>query len=298
MEWGSRALAEPFGLRRPGLQEEKLDRALVAGLLVEVILETPGLPPDPRVRQRLIKTRLKESLVCHLAGRVTLDRFRLLAGRLDRWFAYYYPLISPSGPEREDHQAPFAEQVLPPRPLLPENRALREDFLEDWLSRHLHLLPRRRHGKLDREGLQDFLRLTQGGWFRLKDFQHYFRMDRKTAWEYLQKLARAGLLAHNQERSSAVRYSLAPPFLRVRGGAVRPQVSQALKDMSRTLAPQVGDWLIATGGQAFWEEEWQGLLGEDRCQEVISRLRAASLLEVRLQSGRSRLLQLPAHWRQ
>jgi hypothetical protein len=298
MEWGSRALAEPLGLRRPGLQEEKLDRALVAGLMVEVILETPGLPPDPRARQRLIKTLLKETLVSHLAGRVTLDRFRLLAGRLDQWFAFYYPLISPTGPGREDHQVPFAEQVSPPRPLLPENRALREDSLEDWLSHHLHLLPRRRRAKLDRQGLQDFLRFTQGGWFRLKDFQHYFRMDRKTAWEYLRKLARAGLLAHNQERSSAVRYSLAPPFLRVRAGALRTQVSQALKDMSRTLAPQVGDWLIATGGQAFWEEQWQTLLGEDRCQEVITRLRAASLLEVRLQSGRSRLLQLPDRWRQ
>ena len=32
-----------------------------------------------------------------------------------------------------------------------------------------------------------FARLTEGGWFRGKDLARYFAIDRKTAWEYLQK---------------------------------------------------------------------------------------------------------------
>jgi len=53
-----------------------------------------------------------------------------------------------------------------------------------------------------------------GAWFRLKDFQEFFRLDRKTAWEYVQKLAVAGLFCRNQARSAAVRYRLESRFLR------------------------------------------------------------------------------------
>lgn len=297
MEWADKALARPFGQMRPGSPEEKLDRALVAGLMVEVILDTPGLPEDPQVRRRLIKTRLQESLVSQLAGRVTLDRFRLLARRLDHWFAFYYPvLISPTQPDSLNPQSFRKEKLTPPGPDPPAGLALREDVLEAWLRHHQDLLPRRRHGKLDGPGLHNFLRLTQGGWFRLKDLQQYFQIDRKTAWEYLQKLVVAGLLAHNQGRSSAARYCLAPSFLRVRAEALRSQVELALADLPGNLATPVGDWLIATGGEAFWEEEWQGRMDQGHCQEVITRLQAASLLDVLYQSGRSKMLRLPQCW--
>jgi hypothetical protein len=43
------------------------------------------------------------------------------------------------------------------------------------------LLPRRRHRKLHRQGLGEFLRQTRGGWFKVKDFERYFSIDGKTA---------------------------------------------------------------------------------------------------------------------
>ena len=72
-------------------QEEKLDRALVTGLMLEVILETSTFPVDPQTLRHLVKTRLKDSLAVNLAGRVTLDRFRHLLIQVDIWFPLYYP---------------------------------------------------------------------------------------------------------------------------------------------------------------------------------------------------------------
>ena len=56
-------------------------------------------------------------------------------------------------------------------------------------------------------------RVSRGAGFRLRDFEGHFQVDRKTAWEYVQKLLQAGLLVHNQGHSSAVRYQVAPRFL-------------------------------------------------------------------------------------
>jgi hypothetical protein len=39
-------------------------------------------------------------------------------------------------------------------------------------------------------------------------------VGRKTAWEYVQKLLQAGLLVHNHGHSSAVRYRIAPRYLK------------------------------------------------------------------------------------
>jgi hypothetical protein len=72
-----------------GAQEEKLGRALVTGLMLEVILETSGLPVDPQTLRHLVKSRLKDSLAVNLAGRVTLDRFRRLLNKVDVWFPLY-----------------------------------------------------------------------------------------------------------------------------------------------------------------------------------------------------------------
>lgn len=188
--------------------EGNLDRVLVAGLILEVILASPGLPVESQSRRILIKSRVQHALLGHLAGRVTLQRFQELARLLDRWFPYYYPLISTS--------APALKGISPAPPSLPSPReALKEDLLAQWLSQNPHLFPRRRHRKLHQSGLKEFLHLNRGNSFRVKDFQEFFRLDRKTAWEYLKKFWHAGLLAHNQGRSAAVRYSLAPGFFKV-----------------------------------------------------------------------------------
>lgn len=200
----------------PWWGEEKLNRALVAGLMLEVIFSQPPLPDDPGARRRRLKEHLKTALVSRLAGHIPLHSFRSMAHNFDRWFDLFYPLISPSGPDESGQ--PRKDQQVPALA-----RGLQEDLLRETLARWTGLLPTRRHRKIDREKLLSFFRQTGGKWFRLKDFEQFFRMDRKTAWEYIQKLLRAGLLYHNQGRSAAVRYRLAPGFLQ--GTEPKPQDS-------------------------------------------------------------------------
>lgn len=278
--------------RRPGPPEGDLDRLLVAGVIMEVVLKKTGLPDAPQARRRQVKTLVLDTLLTHLAGWITLDRFRVLVRHLDQWVAYYYPLISPDGFLGAD-----AHETGPtPAPLT--RAGLREDLLDRWLHRHQGMLPRRPHRKFTGEKLGEFLRETQGSWFRLKDFEQYFHLDRKTAWEYLRKLHLAGLLTHNQKRSSAARYSLAPTFLKVRADTLRVRVSLALTDFSPNLSAQAADCLIATGGEPFWAEQW-GALGPVTCrQEILARLEAASLLEIVWQSGPSKMCRLLPQWLQ
>lgn len=270
-----------------GAAEEKLDRAMVAGLMLEVILETAGSPGDPQAYRHLVKTRLRDTLVTHLAGRVTLDRFHHLLRKLDHWFPLYYPLITAGSPKAS----------APAAPAPPSRRGLREDRLRAWLGKEgRELLPRRPHRKLNHDKLWDFLSRTQGGWFRLKDFEQHFGVDRKTAWEYLHKLLQAGLLRHNQRRSAAVRYALGTHFLVVRADALELEVREALSGLSPSLAEQVSGWLIATGGEAFWEEEWHGRLEPPRCRRLITRLQAAGLLQEVCQVGENRRLRIGQRW--
>jgi len=279
--------AEPETL---GPVEEKLDRALVVGLLLEVVLETAGSPLDPNNRRQLVKTRLQDTLVTHLAGRITLDRFHHLLRKLDDWFPLYYPLTtggSPQGPA----PAPVSGASAPPNP--PSAALLRCDRLQAWLNdRGRDLLPRRPHRKLTVDKLREFLMGTGGAWFRIKDFEQHFGVDRKTAWEYLQKLLQAGLLRHNQRRSAAVRYALATRFLAIRVDVLGPRVAEALGDLPPNLAAQVRDWLAATDGEAFREEDWPDRLEPGRGQPILSRLRSAGVLEEVAQAGEGRLLRV------
>ncbi len=297
MEGRYRNFLKTFDLRRPGLEQDKLDRALVAGLMWDVVLEAAGLPADPEARWRLIKARLQDTLVSHLAGWITLDRFRILMGKLDRWVAFYGPLLFPAAPLAAEGRGSAGEPDRSP-PIPFTARVVRADLLDDWLQRAPGLIPRRPHRKMHGPKLRAFLSRTRGGWFRLKDFEQYFQIDRKTAWEYLQKLWRAGLLSHNQGRSSAVRYSLAPEFLWVRADTLRQRVAAALPDLPREIAAQVGDCLIASGGEAFWEEECGKCLPPPLREEIMAGLKANSLLEVLYQTGPSRMLRLPPHWLQ
>ena len=270
-------------------QEEKLDRALVTGLMLEVILETSTFPVDPQTLRHLVKTRLKDSLAVNLAGRITLDRFHHLLSQVDIWFPLYYPLTTAGAP---GGGAPAAAQV-PSAAALPARRVLREDRMRAWLHEEGRgLLPHRPHRKLNQDRLWEFLTRTQGSWFRLIDFTRHFGVDRKTAWEYLHKFLHAGLLRHNRGRSAAVRYALATRFLMVRAEALEPGIEAALAGLSPSLAPQVSGWLIATGGEAFWEKEWHGRLEPSRCRQFITRLLSAGLLEEVCQMGNSRMLQI------
>jgi hypothetical protein len=273
-----------------GTQEDKLDRALVSGLMLEVILETSTLPVDPQTLRHLVKTRLKNSLAVNLAGRVTLDRFRHLLNRVDVWFPRYYPLTAAGSP-----QAPAAPRVQAAAP--PSRRVLRVDRFRDWLQEEGRgLLPHRPHRKLNQERLWEFLCPTQGGWFRLIDFTRHFGVDRKTAWEYLQKFLQAGLLRHNRGRSAAVRYALGTRFLVVRADALEPEIDAALSGLPSSLVAKVSGWLIATGGEAFWEKEWHGRLEPSRCRQFITRLLAAGLLQEVRQMGNSLMLQIAPRW--
>lgn len=278
-----------------GTQEEKLDRALVTGLMLEVILETSSLPVDPQTLRHLVKTRLKDSLADNLAGRVTLDRFRHLVSQVDIWFPLYYPLTTAGS-----SKAPAALRVQAAAPAAaasPSRRVLQVDRLRAWLKEEGQgLLPHRPHRKVNQDRLWEFLGRTQGGWFRLIDFTRHFGVDRKTAWEYLHKFLHAGLLRHNRARSAAVRYALETCFLVVRADTLEPGVEAALSGLPPNLVEQVSAWLIATGGEAFGEKEWHGRLEPPRCQQLITRLKSAGLLEEVCQVGESRMLRIGRRW--
>ena len=70
----------------------------------------------------------------------------------------------------------------------------------------------------------------------------------------------------------------------------------ALSGLPPGLVKQVSGWLIATGGEAFWEKEWHGRLDPPRCRQVIARLLSAGLLEEVCEVGNSRMLQLAHRW--
>jgi hypothetical protein len=278
-----------------GRQAEKLDRALVTGLMLEVILETSSLAVDSQTLRYLVKTRLKDSLAVNLAGQVTLDRFRHLLSQVDIWFPMYYPLTT-AGASKAAAATPV-QAILAPAAAAPSRRVLRVDRLKSWLQEEGRgLLPHRPHRKVNQDRLWEFLGRTQGGWFRLLDFTRYFGVDRKTAWEYLQKLLHAGLLRHNGARSAAVRYALETRFLVVRADTLEPGVKAALSGLAPNLVVQVSAWLIATGGEAFGEQEWYGRLEAPGCQQIITRLNSAGILEEACQVGESRMLRIGRQW--
>ena len=279
-----------------GTQEEKLDRALVTGLMLEVVLETSTLAMDPQTLRHLVKIRLKDSLAVNLAGRVSLARFRRLLSQVDVWFPLYYPLTTAGSPKPP---APARLQAAPGPVVadLPARRALRVDRLRAWLGdKGRDLLPHRPHRKLNPDRLWEFLCRTQGGWFRLIDFTRHFGLDRKTAWEYLQKFFHTGLLRHNRERSAAARYALETCFLMVRAEALEPEVRKVLAALPPGLAGEVSGWLIATGGEAFWEKEWHGLVEPPRRGHVFTLLLAAGLLKEVCQVGEHRKLRIGPGW--
>ncbi|MFZ5450151.1 MAG: hypothetical protein ACOZFS_16095 [Thermodesulfobacteriota bacterium] len=281
-------------IKNLGMEEEKLDRALVAGLMMEVILETFPQKIDPQIHRDLVRTRLKNILVTRLAGQVTLERFRHLIREMDYCFPRYYPLIASGFPQGSAPTTDGAATTISAAPAPPAHCVLREDALQAWLETEVRkLLPQRPHRKLGVKRLLAFLQRTRGGWFRLRDFERHFGVDRKTAWEYLKKFLAAGLLCHNHQRSAAVRYALASRFLVVLVDALRPRLREALSDLTQRQVDQVCDWLTATGGEPFGEAEWHVHLKPSRCRRLIASLQAAGLLEEVNPTGISQMFQLP-----
>jgi hypothetical protein len=206
---------------------DSLNRALVAGLMLEVMLENPTWGEEAGSRRHRLKACLRSTLASHLAGRIPLSSFHSQAQGLDRWFEVFYPLLADAG-LASNFPAPARRS-----PLL-VGCPLREDLFTECLEKTPGLLPRRKHRKFDRERLQDFLESTGGNWFRLRDFEEHFRVDRKTAWEYARKLLQAGLLVHNQGHSSAVRYRLAPRFLKTTTVSLFDQAGQGVPSFPLT----------------------------------------------------------------
>lgn len=60
----------------------------------------------------------------------------------------------------------------------------------------------------------------------------------------------------------------------------------------------MADWLIATGGEAFWEEEVERFLPLKHRQTIIASLEDASLLVEVYRSGQSKMFRLPPQWLQ
>ena len=274
--------------------QEKLDRALVAGLILEVVLDQVDLPDGLQARQHLIKTRIQDYLVQHLAGRVSLDRFRTLAQNLDGWFDFYYPLLVPEGQSAAAKPAALSycarepqavyrlhePQNTPPGPKaaagspVPRHHACLDKLLDSWLEAAKTDIPHRSHRKLTPGKLRSFLRQSAGRWFRLRDFERYIQMDRKTAWDYLQQFLQTGLLCHNRKNSAAVRYCLAPSFLKVEADALRLALSLCLTSPPEDLIDKVSDFLIATGGEPFplpeWEQEFQASQSDPLLEELVA----------------------------
>jgi len=283
-----------------GMGAERLDRALVAGLMLDAALEASPRCPDLQAQGRALKIRVQEALLSHLAGRITLDRFRNLIHTLDRSFSFYFTLISSLLPHfgpSSDYPRSAAKTALD---AFPVSRAVVGDLLAEELARLRGILPHRPQSKLTGAKLHDFLAGTGGTWFRLRDFQEHFQMDRKTAWEYVQKFLQAGLLVHNRGRAAGVRYGLADRFLKVRAGTLRREVAALLHDLPSPLAPLVADRLIAAAGEPFWEEEWRQFLPAALFQEILRRLtEAAPILEVICgRDVNNRLVRLQEEWLQ
>jgi hypothetical protein len=280
-----------------GAGEEQLDRALMAGLMLDAALGG-FLPRDPLSQGRALKIRVQEALLSHLSGRITLDLFHSLIHTLEKSFSFYFPLrvsLLTQANERAGASLPAARQAHGQGP---GSRAVSRNLLTEAIARLEDILPRRPGSKLTGPKLDDFLSRTGGGWFRLRDFQDFFAVDRKTAWEYVQKFLQAGLLIHNQERAAAVRYALADGLLKVRAAAIRAEAAEALASLPSPLAAQVADRLIASGGEPFWEEEWRGLVPASYFRKILSRLTGPeSLLEViSTAPGGSLLVRLKKRW--
>ena len=181
-----------------------LDTTLVAGMFFQVVMEASRLPTGSRERVSFIRKRAKDFLVTQLAGQITLSQFYRLLNLIEEDAGLYFARQDWSG-DKSGHRG--TREASPPPPL---PGPVKSEVLCQALAKIA--LPLKGRRKLTPETLWDFLMGTEGSWFRLLDFEARFKVNKKTAWGYLNLLLQEGVLTHNGEKANRVRYALAGPF--------------------------------------------------------------------------------------
>jgi alkylated DNA nucleotide flippase Atl1 len=167
-----------------------------------VVIEASRLPTGSQERVSFIRKRAKDYLVTQLAGQITLSQFYRLLNLIEEEAGLYFARQDWSGGKAALRE-PREDSPPPPEPV--KSEALRQALAKI-------ALPLKGRRKLTPETLRDYLRETQGRWFRLLDFEARFNVNKKTAWGYLNLLLQEGVLTHNGEKANRVRYALAAPF--------------------------------------------------------------------------------------
>ena len=183
-----------------------LDTTLVAGMFFQVVMEASRLPTGSQERVSFIRKRAKDYLVTQLAGQITLSQFYRLLTLIEAEAGQYFARHDWSGGKSSLRET--RETSLPLAPLLPDT--VKSEALRQALAKVA--LPEKGRRKLTPETLGDYLRETEGRWFRLLDFEARFQVNKKTAWGYLHLLLQEGVVIHNGEKANRVRYALASPF--------------------------------------------------------------------------------------
>jgi alkylated DNA nucleotide flippase Atl1 len=199
MNAGALGVAESsYALVPPG---RGLDTTLVAGMFFQVMAEASRLPAGQKERVSFVRKKAKDYLVTQLAGQITLSQFYRLLNLIEEEVGLYFAKNdwSRGRPQLVEASRPQ------PRPGLVKSDAL-------WQALGTMGLPEKGRRKITPENLADFLRETEGRWFRVLDFETRFQVNKKTAWAYLNLLLAEGILVHNGEKANRVRYSLAGPF--------------------------------------------------------------------------------------
>lgn len=188
------------GALRP--REEGLDTTLVAGMFFQVLLDASRLPASLPDRVSFVRKEAKNYLVKHLSGQITLSQFYRLINLIEENVLHYFQR------QRADWLAPGLEPGQTPQ--FPGSLgAPQAEELRRALAR-VELPPKGR--KLTRERLEDFFLATQGRWFRVLDLERHFRVNKKTAWSYLNLFLQAGILEHNGAKANRARYALSQGF--------------------------------------------------------------------------------------
>jgi len=185
-----------------------LDTTLVAGMFFQVVMEASRLPTGSQERVSFIRKRAKDYLVTQLAGQITLSQFYRLLSLIEEDVGLYFSRQDWSGGKTGLRETREVSPPPPPPPPLPE--PVKGEALRQALAKIA--LPTKGRRKLTPETLCDYLRETEGRWFRLLDFEAWFRVNKKTAWGYLNLLLQEGVLTHNGEKANRVRYALVAPF--------------------------------------------------------------------------------------
>jgi hypothetical protein len=184
-------------------REQGLDLTLVAGMFFQVVVEAEHLPASPGERVAYVRRQAKDYLVNRLAGEIPLSRFFRLLDLIDAYVLNYFDHLIEGWVRPQT--SPAAD--LPPPA---EEAGIKTAELRAALAT-IPLSPKGRR-KLTHETLQAFLENSQGGWFKLLDFETRFQVNKKTAWAYLNQLLKEGILEHNGEKANKVRYTLARRF--------------------------------------------------------------------------------------